>query len=586
MSLNSLRWLMPVPAQPIHVPTAADWSSAEQVLGTRLPAEYKSFLSLYGSGRIDGFFGIFSPASPNAWENLLEQLERQRGPFETMQRGRYPVSLDLYPATPGLLPLAQTDNGDLVFYVVAGDPDRWTIAVLPSRAPDLVRFELGLVAFLLQARLLDVFPTGILEARAKFEPSPREPMTLRKLYAALGLRPEALQFAEGKLVAELGPGVVPGASVVGYPPAFVPIVGMPDSTLLGWWVDPFERRATTIVECSPTRGHRVVERFRTWDQLAFQFVVRRIDSDGADSAHVLADALGVDHAAAARVAAADDRARALREVASFESDPPRQVAPSDYGGDWPFPERRQRGSALADVAGLELTLEQQQSLLTEVDTPPWLAVRRNADLCARFASAPDVAWRGLCSPGWTYPQARARLEQLARHAGSTRLSALVAYWSTREHSGVGYGLEAPDVWFGTATRADLEALPAAVAYRTGHSHAPDARWGSQRVSLRADGRVSYERHQRDRRWRHELEIGTARYATIARMLAATPFPEVATHSFPPGSTISDLDVTDTRGRTTRATFDSTAAAVAVYSELTDALVELAMSCHDVASEQT
>jgi hypothetical protein len=148
MSTLELQRLMPVPARTAFVPAESDWQDAERALGVTLPSDYKDFLHVYGSGRLDDFMEIFNPASPHEHNNLIECWKKQREVFAYMQKGNAPLRIDLHPAKPGLLPIGQTDNGDTIFYVVDGEPAAWAIAVLESRGRDVKVFEMPLTAFL------------------------------------------------------------------------------------------------------------------------------------------------------------------------------------------------------------------------------------------------------------------------------------------------------------------------------------------------------------------------------------------------------------------------------------------------------
>jgi hypothetical protein len=157
------------------VPSEEDWQRAEAALGIRLPSDYKHYLSTYGSGRVDGFLDIFNPAATEQWENLLARLAEQRDVFADMQRGSHPIRYDLFPASPGLLPIGQTDNGDMVFYLADGDAETWTIALLPARGRDVQVYPGSLSAFLVAAirHQVEGFP-------AEFASPPLRPARTRR----------------------------------------------------------------------------------------------------------------------------------------------------------------------------------------------------------------------------------------------------------------------------------------------------------------------------------------------------------------------------------------------------------------------
>jgi len=169
MSLSELEQVLPVPKHPVQVPSAEDIRSAEEALGLRLPQDYKDYIRTYGSGKIDDFLWILLPGSPNPYGDLITVWKEQKPIFEHMQKGEAPLSYDLHPATPGLLPIGQTDNGDTLFYVCEGPAETWRMAVLVSRDDDVEVFDLGLTSFLAAAlrHELDVLPEDL---RGEFLP--------------------------------------------------------------------------------------------------------------------------------------------------------------------------------------------------------------------------------------------------------------------------------------------------------------------------------------------------------------------------------------------------------------------------------
>ncbi len=163
MSIRDLQQLLAPPTAPVDVPTDRQWSDTEAALGVALPSDYRDYLNTYGSGRIGDFLDIFNPASPRSWDGLLARLDQQRPVFESMQGGRHPLSYGLHPARPGLLPLGQTDNGDMLFYLINGEAEGWKVAFFESRGADVVVFDAGLTAFLVAGlrHEMDVFPDSV-----------------------------------------------------------------------------------------------------------------------------------------------------------------------------------------------------------------------------------------------------------------------------------------------------------------------------------------------------------------------------------------------------------------------------------------
>lgn len=409
--------------------------------------------------------------------------------------------------------------------------------------------------------------------------------SIAEVYARFELPAEATLLAAGDLDAELPNQFASAASVVGYPPALLPLYVVPNGCVVGWWVDPLGFRRTTIVECNLDHGGRATEIFRSWAQLALHLVVQRILADGASAARVLAEALNVDLDIATRVASEGASPSAYLAVPIFADDPPWSLAPERYRGDWPFTDRGFTCRDLQHVAGLELEVAQQRALRTSVDTPPWLVARSQSALFARLRGADreNASWRSLNSPGWKFAHAKEYLSKLARYSTSERLKTLADAWTSKAHeSAIGYGVTDPYGWWGYVPSGDIEG-PAQIRFEMGHEHAPDSRLGAQRISLQADGAVEYERRQRGERWRHELRIEPSEYRRIAGLLRATPFPRVTPHQFPPGAGLVTLEATHADGRRDAVTFVSALAETAAYDDVVGALTAMIEPCAEKAA---
>lgn len=159
MGLDDLIKRLPPPSNPTEVPTEGDWARAESALGIALPDEYKGFIGTYGSGRVDDFAAVLGPAARGRY-NLLEAWREYREVIGEMNDGPAPLSYGSHPATPGLLPIVVTDNGD-VWFLLTGDNGPWRVAVFKSRAMDVDVHEGGLIGFLQNAIKNDL---GVLPA--------------------------------------------------------------------------------------------------------------------------------------------------------------------------------------------------------------------------------------------------------------------------------------------------------------------------------------------------------------------------------------------------------------------------------------
>jgi len=133
--LERLRQLLPPPAGPVEPGRPDGWAAVERSLGTALPGDFKAFTELYGSGTVDDFLYLFNPFASGQDGNLLAEKDRVLAAYG-QTRARFPDRLPLppFPEPGGVLPLGRTDNGDELYWVTAGDPDGWPVALLESRA--------------------------------------------------------------------------------------------------------------------------------------------------------------------------------------------------------------------------------------------------------------------------------------------------------------------------------------------------------------------------------------------------------------------------------------------------------------------
>ncbi|HZA80037.1 MAG TPA: hypothetical protein VFC13_01015 [Actinomycetes bacterium] len=133
--LERLRQLLPPPAEPVEPGRPEGWAAVETVLGTQLPADFKAFTELYGSGMVDDFLYLFNPFAAGQDGNLLAEKDRVLAAYR-QTRARFPDRLPLppFPEEGGVLPLGRTQNGDELYWVTQRDPDDWPVALLESRA--------------------------------------------------------------------------------------------------------------------------------------------------------------------------------------------------------------------------------------------------------------------------------------------------------------------------------------------------------------------------------------------------------------------------------------------------------------------
>src|SRR5947209_4673448 len=133
MSIELLESIIAPPENPQEVPDSTLWQAVETDL-TRLPADYKDFVSRYGTGSIDSFIWIFNPASRNPHLNFQQQVRKQLEVLREINERETEPFIPLFPNSSGVLPFGITDNGDLLFWETNGDPDNWAVGVFEARS--------------------------------------------------------------------------------------------------------------------------------------------------------------------------------------------------------------------------------------------------------------------------------------------------------------------------------------------------------------------------------------------------------------------------------------------------------------------
>jgi hypothetical protein len=136
----------------------SDWLAAEKRLGIALPSDYKAYVDRYGDGELAGFIRVQNPF-PNLadWLACLERyLEADR---EARENCPEEYAGPIFPEPGGRLPWGGTTNGDVVWWLTAGAPDKWTVIVWETRGPEHQHFNLSAV------ELLVGWVTGTLDVR-------------------------------------------------------------------------------------------------------------------------------------------------------------------------------------------------------------------------------------------------------------------------------------------------------------------------------------------------------------------------------------------------------------------------------------
>lgn len=143
-ALDELIRLVPPPA---HDQAEVDWDCVEAAIGLRLPVDYKGLVETYGAGQFDRFLTVHQPVTPFLNSELAYQARRQSELLAHLRDG----GREHIPFAEGaLLPVAGTDNGDTLYWVIEhpDDPDAWTITGNEARNTLWPRFPGGITDFL------------------------------------------------------------------------------------------------------------------------------------------------------------------------------------------------------------------------------------------------------------------------------------------------------------------------------------------------------------------------------------------------------------------------------------------------------
>jgi hypothetical protein len=144
MTLATLKAILPAPENPKS--NAGDWEQIEENLNVNLPSEYKEFIEHYGAAYISKFLSIISPFHQKPGVDLIGKQDICRETYRILgESGEY-IPYNFFPNEGGLLIVAQTDNGDMVFWNTGAA--KWGIVVNESRGPDYFSFDGGIVEFI------------------------------------------------------------------------------------------------------------------------------------------------------------------------------------------------------------------------------------------------------------------------------------------------------------------------------------------------------------------------------------------------------------------------------------------------------
>lgn len=146
MSLSKLYEISPPPDHPVDAD--GDWEVIEKQVGMKLPDDYRRIIEKYGRGSFGDFLNLIHPfLDPH---NFLLRLETRFLQHERKLHVEFPdeFPFPVYPDPRGLFPWAGTDNGDTLYWLTDGEPERWQVVVWESRGPEHVVYPFGAAEFL------------------------------------------------------------------------------------------------------------------------------------------------------------------------------------------------------------------------------------------------------------------------------------------------------------------------------------------------------------------------------------------------------------------------------------------------------
>lgn len=153
-AIAALVGLMKPPRRPTR-PDAIDWDEFSRRNGFDAPLDYRLLMTRYGSGGFGtgqlagGWLYTLDPFEPTA--TITQQSDWDRRNMRGLQR-RFPDQFPgwaMWPEPGGLLPWANTADGDVVGWRTVGTPDEWGTRFF-GRDSEFVELGFGAVEFILR----------------------------------------------------------------------------------------------------------------------------------------------------------------------------------------------------------------------------------------------------------------------------------------------------------------------------------------------------------------------------------------------------------------------------------------------------
>lgn len=126
-----------------------DWHAVEAGWGTRFPADYVSFMAVFGSGWIAEAIGVADPSTPEQTRGgMTEETANARLTWE--EEGS---DTGIPARAHDVIAWGVTDGADILCWLTADpDPDRWPVIVWGrGTSPNWIVYDCGMVEFLRRA---------------------------------------------------------------------------------------------------------------------------------------------------------------------------------------------------------------------------------------------------------------------------------------------------------------------------------------------------------------------------------------------------------------------------------------------------
>jgi len=152
MSIQELMMTLTPAQAPIEAGSPDKWPSVEKSLGISLPIDYKEYINIFGTGVIGYLIRPLNPFSSRPLFDFFRQVKEvtDRRRWYKTEFGDEWCPYPLYPEPGGLLPWANTLDGDALFWNTHGTPEAWSIVIGEVKSKEFETFELSTTSFLRQ----------------------------------------------------------------------------------------------------------------------------------------------------------------------------------------------------------------------------------------------------------------------------------------------------------------------------------------------------------------------------------------------------------------------------------------------------